>query len=78
MPTPVKELDVTKIMPREKHPAIFNTFDSLNPGESFILINDHDPRPLKNQFMYERADCFNWEYVEQGPQTWRVRLTKTK
>ncbi len=78
MTASVKELDVTKIMPREKHPAIFSTFDSLNPGESFILINDHDPRPLKNQFMYERAEQFNWEYVEQGPQTWRVRLTKTK
>lgn len=73
-----KELDVTKIIPREKHPAIFKTFDLLSPGESFVLINDHDPKPLRNQFSFERANQFNWEYIEQGPQTWRVRLTKTK
>jgi uncharacterized protein (DUF2249 family) len=73
-----KELDVTKIMPREKHPAIFKTFDSLSPGESFILINDHDPKPLKHQFSFERKDAFNWEYVEQGPKMWRVKLTRTK
>jgi uncharacterized protein (DUF2249 family) len=73
-----QELDVTKLVPREKHPTIFRTFDSLGAGESFILINDHDPMPLRHQFSFERANRFNWEYLEQGPETWRVRLTKTK
>lgn len=76
--TDVKELDVTRLAPREKHPTIFRTFDELKKDESFILVNDHDPRPLRNQFQYERADAFHWEYVEQGPEWWRVRLTKTK
>ncbi len=74
----VKELNVTLIPPAQKHPAIFQTFDSLKKDESFILVNDHDPRPLKHQFTYERADAFKWEYVEEGPEWWRVRLTKTK
>ena len=73
----MQELDVTKIPPREKHPAIFNTFDALAAGESFVLVNDHDPRPLKNQFDFERKGSFNWEYVEQGPEVWKVRLTRT-
>ena len=35
------ELDVRTIPPREKHPAIFRTFDSLEKGEAFVLVNDH-------------------------------------
>lgn len=72
------ELDVTQITPREKHSTIFMRFDSLNSGESFVLRNDHDPMPLKHQFSFERANQFSWEYLEQGPLSWRVRLTKTK
>ncbi len=71
-----KELDVTKLVPRDKHPTIFRTFDALNPGESFILINDHDPAPLKYQFSFERANVFEWEYLEEGPETWKVKLTR--
>lgn len=71
-----KELDVTKIMPREKHSTIFKTFDELSKGESFVLVNDHDPRPLRYQFNHEKDGEFNWEYLEQGPKTWKVRLTK--
>ena len=32
--------------PREKHVVIFNTFDSLQSGETMQIINDHDPKPF--------------------------------
>lgn len=70
------ELNVTLIPPREKHPTIFRTFDALGKGESFVLVNDHDPRPLRNQFQFERPDAFTWEYLQEGPEWWKVRLTK--
>src|SRR5690606_25875152 len=38
------ELDIRVVPPSEKHPTIFRTFDSLEPGQAFTLINDHDPR----------------------------------
>ena len=76
--TTITELDVTKIIPQEKHATIFRTFDALNLGESFILVNDHDPRPLQRQFDTNRLEQYNWEYLEQGPATWKIRLTKTK
>ncbi len=72
----VQELDVRTIEPRQKHPTIFQTFDALAPGESFVLVNDHDPVPLRYQFQAERPDQLQWEYLEQGPQLWRVRLTR--
>lgn len=62
--------------PREKHPTIFRTFDSLQSGEFMQLVNDHDPRPLQYQFMIEREDQFTWEYIEEGPDTWRVAIGK--
>ncbi len=74
----MKELDVREIVPRERHPLIFKTFDDLKEGESFILINDHDPKPLYYQFLHEREGQFTWQYLEQGPEVWRVRITKTK
>lgn len=71
-----RELDVRVIPPREKHPAIFQAFDALDAGSAFILVNDHDPFPLRYQFEAERADQFSWEYQEKGPVVWRVRIGK--
>ena len=71
------QLDVRTIAPRDRHPMIFNQFDSLQPGESFELVNDHAPTPLYYQFLHERTDLFAWDYLEEGPETWRVRITRT-
>jgi uncharacterized protein (DUF2249 family) len=73
---PVTLLDVRTIPPRERHPRIFSIFDNLKSGESFELVNDHEPRPLYYQFMHERDGLFKWEYLEEGPETWRVRITR--
>lgn len=73
-----QELDVTKIEPRRKHPTIFEAFDALDEGESFVLVNDHDPAPLRYQFQAERPNVFDWEYLEKGPQVWKVRLTRVE
>jgi uncharacterized protein (DUF2249 family) len=70
------QLDVRVIPPREKHPTIFQTFLALSPGESFILVNDHDPMPLRYQFQNEYPDKFGWEYLEKGPVVWRVEISR--
>lgn len=69
-------VDVRTIEPRERHPLIFNTFEALEPGEFLLLVNDHDPAPLRYQFEAELANQFAWEYVEQGPEVWQVHITK--
>ncbi|MBZ0298318.1 MAG: DUF2249 domain-containing protein [Anaerolineae bacterium] len=70
------ELDVRAIQPRDRHPMIFDTFDNLSLGESFELVNDHAPTPLYYQFLHERTDLFEWDTLEEGPETWRVRITR--
>jgi regulator of cell morphogenesis and NO signaling len=77
MPTILeKELHVSLLEPRRKHPTIFEWFDDLPAGDSFVIKNDHDPKPLYYQMLGERGNVFKWEYLEQGPETWRVRITK--
>lgn len=76
MDTMERVLDVRPIPPREKHPAIFRTFAELQPGESFVLVNDHDPKPLRYQFEYEHAGEFGWEYKEAGPVVWAVQISR--
>jgi uncharacterized protein (DUF2249 family) len=67
---------VRGIAPRERHPLIFNAFDGLSNGQAFILVNDHDPKPLYYQFRFEREGTFTWEYLDEGPDVWRVRIGK--
>lgn len=71
-------LDIRPISPAQRHPLIFERFEALAPGESFILVNDHDPKPLFYQFQAERTGQFTWDYLEEGPQVWRVRLGRSE
>ncbi len=70
------QIDVRNIIPRDRHALIFQTFDQLEIGHAFELVNDHSPRPLYYQFLHERADLFEWVYLEEGPQVWRVQIKR--
>lgn len=69
-------VDVRAVAPRERHPLIFSTFRRLAAGQAMELVNDHDPRPLYHQFQAEAPGSFGWDYLETGPGTWRVRISK--
>ncbi len=69
-------LNVTLLPPKQKHPTIFARFDLLEEGGSLLLHNDHDPKPLYYQLLGERGDVFTWEYLEQGPEWWKVLISK--
>lgn len=72
----IETLDVTKLEPRMKHPTIFKYFDALQPGEEFVIENDHDPKPLYYELIGERGNIFTWEYLEKGPDWFIVRIYK--
>lgn len=67
-------LDIRPIPPAQRHPLIFDLFNGLAAGESFVLVNDHNPKPLFYQFQAELTGQFSWDYVEEGPESWRVRI----
>ncbi|TAM76595.1 MAG: DUF2249 domain-containing protein [Chloroflexota bacterium] len=70
-------LDVRSEPPVRRHALIFETFEALQPGSAFELVNDHDPKPLYYQFAAEHAGAFSWDYLEQGPAVWRVSIGRT-
>jgi uncharacterized protein (DUF2249 family) len=70
-------IDVRVIPPPERHRLIFGTFERLSSGDGLLIINDHDPRPLSYQFDARYAGRFAWQYLEQGPDVWRVRISRT-
>lgn len=67
-------LDVRQEPPVRRHTLIFETFRGLAQGGGFELRNDHDPKPLFYQFSAEMPGEFTWDYLEQGPEVWRVRI----
>lgn len=67
-------LDVRAEPPARRHQLIFETYGSLAPGTAFVLVNDHDPKPLRYQFEAEHAGEFTWEYLMSGPEEWQVRI----
>ena len=62
---------------RVSGPLLFKTFHDLLPGEDFILVNDHDPKPLYYHFKAEYDGAFKWDYLDQGSDVWRVRISRT-
>lgn len=70
------QLDVRPIPPGDEHSTIFQVFGGLETGESFVLIDDHDPLPLLCRFEAEHPDRFGWEYLKQGPEVWRVHVRR--
>ena len=69
-------INATEYPPHLKHKMIFETFNKLNDGESMLLINDHDPKPLRFQFESMYAEHYDWEYVQQGPTIFQVKISK--
>lgn len=69
-------LNITEIEPRLKHQAIFDRFDSLEQGTSFVIQNDNDPKSLYYQLMAERGQNFTWVPQINGPEVWQVRVGK--
>jgi DUF438 domain-containing protein len=72
----IVELDLRPLHPFERHDKIFEVWETLKPGQSLRIINDHDPKPLHYQFQAEQKGKFEWHYEERGPKDWRVRIDR--
>ena len=55
---------------------VLETFDSLAEGDSLVVVNDHLPRGLLLHFEELRPGRFQWTSLEEGPDVFRVRITK--
>lgn len=73
---PAVVFDVRLLPGREKHARIFQRWLELPVGGFFVLLNDHDPVPLYYQFEAQYRGAFEWRYLQEGPEEFRVQITK--
>ena len=75
-PANAEIVDVRSLVPAQRHAKIFELVAALKPGAAFVLVNDHDPKPLYYQLEAEYPGQFSWTYLESGPTVWRVTIGK--
>lgn len=69
-------LDVRQIPHAIRHATIFGALGAIAPGFSIDLIADHNPLPLLAQLDQRHPGEFAVSYVEDGPETWTLRLAR--
>lgn len=69
-------IDVRTLPHAQRHMQIFGTLGSLTPGGTLFITSDHEPRPLHYQLETAFPGKFSWEYLERGPEVWRVEITR--
>jgi len=70
------ELDARLIPHEVRHAAVFGALASLKPGAALILVTPHDPLPLLARIDAEHGGEFSREYVESGPEAWKIRFER--
>ena len=68
-------LDARAIPHAIRHASIHGVVDSLRPGASFVLVAPHDPIPLLAQIADRHGEAIAVEYVQRGPEAWKLKLT---
>ncbi|WP_200531218.1 DUF2249 domain-containing protein [Halorubrum sp. LN27] len=69
--------DARDLVPQRRHEALLDAFDRLEPDEGFVLVNDHDPKPLYHELQSTHGEVVGWEYESRGGGEWRVAIAKT-
>ncbi|CAM5568487.1 DUF2249 domain-containing protein [Streptomyces aurantiogriseus] len=68
------ELDVREVPHALRHATVFGALDAVPAGTAMVLVAPHDPLPLLAQIEQRSPGVFSAEYLERGPETWRLRL----
>ena len=56
--------------------AILETFDSLAPGERFVLVAGDLGAPTLRRLQAERPGKFEWSPLAYGPPAWRTEIAR--
>lgn len=70
------ELDARAIPHAIRHATIFGALDGVRPGGGLVLLAPHDPLPMLAQLERREPGAFAVDYLERGPETWRLSLVR--
>ena len=71
-------LDARRLALHDGHSRLLSAFTLLNTGDVLELLSEQDPKPLQTQLQSALPGQFSWEALPQGPDTWRVAITRLK
>jgi uncharacterized protein (DUF2249 family) len=70
-------LDVRPVEPKDRYERIMSAYEALAIGGTLELVVDHDPQCMYYTLRATRGDdAFTFDYLENGPDTWRVLVGK--
>lgn len=73
----IRTLDLRTVEPKDRFELIMGAYDELDRRQSLELTVDHDPKCMYYTLRATRGPAaFALEYLEDGPETWRVRVRK--
>lgn len=75
-PAGTPELDARLIPHAIRHATIFGALDAIAPGADLVLVAPHDPLPLLAQLEPRAPGVFGVDYLQRGPEAWRLRLSR--
>ena len=74
-----ERLDVRSVEPKDRFEKIMGAYHRLEAGQTLELLVDHDPKCMYYTLLADYgADAFGFEYLEQGPETWRVHVIRNQ
>lgn len=72
------ELDVRTIPHTIRHATVFGALNGLGPSSAMVLIAHHNPLPLLGQIERMFQGAVEVAYLNDGPDVWKLRLTRTR
>jgi uncharacterized protein (DUF2249 family) len=57
--------------------TILAAVSELEVGASLLIVNDHDIQPMKMVLATSWPGRHAFSYLEDGPDVWRIRITRT-
>lgn len=71
------ELDVRPVEPKDRIDTVLGSYAGIATGGTLRLIVDHDPDCMRHLLTATQPEgSFTFEYLERGPEVWRVDVVR--
>ncbi len=70
------ELDARAVPHAIRHATVFGALDGVRAHGGLVLVAPHDPKPLLAQLERRNPGEFTVEYLERGPDAWRLAIVR--
>lgn len=70
-------VDLRHVVAHERQARVLAALAELPDGQSVELVSEHNPEALYYPAHQMLAKGFSWEFLESGPDVWRVVIARS-